>query len=63
MQQKKRKMQPKPQYALTFGFKGAQGKRPSMEDEHYVNLNCKDLKNQYESCAIFAVYDGHGGVC
>jgi len=54
---------PKPQsYSLKYGFKEAQGRRPTMEDESYINLNCKDSKNQYESCAIFAVYDGHGGV-
>jgi serine/threonine protein phosphatase PrpC len=44
-----------PRFRLTWGGHGAQGLRPTMEDEHAVDVRGDD------SVAFFAVYDGHAG--
>eukprot|EP01095_Lingulamoeba_sp_RSL-Kostka_P013487 TRINITY_DN560_c0_g3_i1.p1 TRINITY_DN560_c0_g3~~TRINITY_DN560_c0_g3_i1.p1 ORF type:complete len:355 (+),score=130.39 TRINITY_DN560_c0_g3_i1:129-1067(+) len=50
------------QQNLKYGVSDAQGKRESMEDAFYINLDLKPSESEDDrSVAFFGVYDGHGG--
>lgn len=44
---------------LTWAVSAMQGWRRGMEDAHITNVD--DLGERFKDCAVFGVYDGHGG--